>query len=159
MPVDVEGLYRRYGYMVFAHCRGMLGDEGLAEDAMQEVFVNLVRHQHRLHETSPASLLTHMATNTCLNRIRTQRRHPEDLDPDLVTRIATAPLAEEQGWARAMLDRIFGDQEESTRVMAVLHLVHGMTLAEVAAEMGMSVSGVRYRLRRLKAHVAELEGV
>jgi RNA polymerase sigma-70 factor (ECF subfamily) len=41
--------------------------------------------------------------------------------------------------------------------MAVLHLVDGLTLEEVAAEMGLSVSGVRKRLRTLKAHVAELE--
>lgn len=159
MPVDVEAFYRRYGFMVFAHCRSMLGDEGLAEDAMQEVFVQLHRSRERLHDGAPASLLLRMATNVCLNRQRTRRRHPEDLDPDLLTRIATAPLAEERSWARAALDRIFGQEEESTRVMAVLHLLHGMTLAEVAEEMGMSVSGVRYRLRRLKQHVHELEGV
>lgn len=145
--------------MVFAHCRAMLGDDGLAEDAMQDVFVQLVRHQDRLHGGAPSSLLLRMSTNVCLNRARTRRRHPEDLDPDLVSRIASAPISEGRGWARAMLDRIFGAEEDSTRVMAVLHLVHGLTLQEVADEVGLSVSGVRHRLRRLKQHVRELEGV
>jgi DNA-directed RNA polymerase specialized sigma24 family protein len=40
-----------------------------------------------------------------------------------------------------------------------LHLVDGMTLEQVAAEVGLSVSGVRNRLRRLKKHVKELENV
>ncbi len=34
--------------------------------------------------------------------------------------------------------------------MAVLHYVDGMTLEEVASHVGMSVSGVRKRLRLLK---------
>ena len=50
-------------------------------------------------------------------------------------------------------------EKPSTRVIAVLHLVDGMTLEEVAREVGLSVSGVRKRLRMLKAHVRELEAV
>ena len=41
--------------------------------------------------------------------------------------------------------------------MAVLHYVDRMTLEEVAEEMGMSVSGVRKRLRGLHAALHELE--
>jgi RNA polymerase sigma-70 factor (ECF subfamily) len=35
--------------------------------------------------------------------------------------------------------------------MAVLHYVDGMTLEQVARECGLSVSGVRKRLRALRA--------
>jgi RNA polymerase sigma-70 factor, ECF subfamily len=38
----------------------------------------------------------------------------------------------------------------STRVMAVLHYLDGLTLEEVSAEVGLSVSGVRKRLRGLQ---------
>ena len=40
--------------------------------------------------------------------------------------------------------------------MAILHYVDGMTLQEVADEVGMSVSGVRKRLRGLRAELHEL---
>lgn len=159
MPVDVEAFYRKYGLLVFSRCRDLLGDDASAEDAMQDVFVQLVRHQHRLHDTAPSSLLLRIATNVCLNRIRTRRRHPEDLDPGLLERIAAAPDEEARGVASLLLQRIFASQQESTKVMAVLHLRDGWTLEEVATETGMSVSGVRKRLRGLKAWVAELEGV
>ena len=56
-----------------------------------------------------------------------------------------------------MLERLFGGHQESTRVIAVLHYVDGMTLEEVAGEVGMSVSGVRKRLRNLRRSLAELE--
>jgi len=52
-----------------------------------------------------------------------------------------------------------GREQASTRTIAVMHLVDGLTLEEVAREVGLSVSGVRKRLRTLKARVAELEGV
>jgi RNA polymerase sigma-70 factor (ECF subfamily) len=38
-----------------------------------------------------------------------------------------------------------------------LHLLDGLTLEEVAQEVGLSVSGVRKRLRTLRAHVEALE--
>jgi RNA polymerase sigma-70 factor (ECF subfamily) len=41
--------------------------------------------------------------------------------------------------------------------MATLHFVDGLTLEEVAREVGMSVSGVRKRLRALRATLVELE--
>ena len=159
MSIDVEAFYRKYGLMVLCRCRDLLRDDAAAEDAMQDVFVQLVRHQRRLHDTAPSSLLLRIATNVCLNRIRTRKRHPEDFDPGLLERIAAAPDEEARGAASLVLQRIFADQRESTKVMAVLHLRDGWTLQEVAAETGMSVSGVRKRLRGLKAWVAELEGV
>ena len=43
--------------------------------------------------------------------------------------------------------------------MAVMHLLDGLTLEEVAAETGLSVSGVRKRLRTLRSNVRELEAM
>jgi RNA polymerase sigma-70 factor (ECF subfamily) len=56
-----------------------------------------------------------------------------------------------------MLERLFGVQRESTRTMALLHYVDGLTLNQVADEVGLSVSGVRKRLRGLRASLIELE--
>jgi len=39
----------------------------------------------------------------------------------------------------------------------VLHLHDGLTLEEVAREVGLSVSGVRKRLRRLEDRLRELQ--
>ena len=76
---------------------------------------------------------------------------------DLLERIAHAGDGD-RTTARSVLARLFArDDDGSTQTMAVLHLVDGMTLEEVAAEVGMSVSGVRKRLRRLRADLVELE--
>lgn len=156
--MDIEGYYRRYGPMVLRRCRRLLKDEELAVDAMQDVFVKLVRYKGRLDASSPASLLYRMATNVCLNRLRTSRRKPETRDDELLCRLADLAGPEERLQARSSLFRLFGTEKESTGTIAALHLLDGMTLEEVASEVGMSVSGVRKRLRPLKARLAELEG-
>jgi RNA polymerase sigma-70 factor (ECF subfamily) len=56
-----------------------------------------------------------------------------------------------------VLDRVLGREPVSTATIAVLHLHDGMTLQEVADAVGLSVSGVRKRLRKLKANLHELE--
>ena len=98
-----------------------------------------------------------MATNLCLNRIRDAKRRKTTADRDLLEQIADSEDAEGRIEARLVLARLFGRQRESTRTMAVLHYIDGMTLEEVAAEVGMSVSGVRKRLRGLRASLQELE--
>ncbi len=160
MAINVEQAYRTYGPMVLRRCRHLLRQEELAVDAMQDTFVQLIRYQDRLDDRYPSSLLYRMATNVCLNRIRSRSRRPEDARDDLLERIAVMEDgAHEQVAARSLLDRLFAREQESTRVIAVLHLVDGMTLEETAAEVGMSVSGVRKRLRPLRSRLAELEGV
>lgn len=159
MALDVDGLYRSHGPMVLRRCRQLLRDEELAVEAMQDTFVQLLRASERLDARAPTSLLYRTATNVCLNRLRSRRRRPEDPDDELVLRIASAPDEAELGGARLMLAQIFAREQPSTKTIAVLHLLDGLTLEEVAAEVGLSVSGVRKRLRTLRQHVVELEGV
>lgn len=159
MAVDVEAYYQRYGPMVLRRCRKLLASEAQAQEAMQDVFVKVLQYQDRLKNEAPSSLLYRMATNTCLNILRSQRRHPETPDQELLLRIAMCDDVEARSLGRQVINRIFKREKESTRTIAVLHLVDGMTLEEVAGEVGLSVSGVRKRLRTLKHRVKELERV
>ena len=168
MALDVESHYLRYGPMVLRRCRTLLRDPAKAEDAMQDVFVSLIRHEDRLRDEAPGALLLRVATNVCLNRLRGEKRRPEDAheDDELALRIARADDgggdAESRTLARSVLGKLFGSDDPlaaSTRSLAFMHLVDGMTLEEVARESRLSVSGVRKRLRGLKGRLAELEGV
>ena len=150
MSLDINQLYRRYGSMVFRRCRQLLKDEGEAKDAMQDTFVKLIQAQETLDQEFPSSLLYRIATHASLNRIRTRKRHPEDRDEQLLFNIADESDLENAFFAGSFLSRLFGQGEESTRVMAVLHFVDGLTLEEVAEECGLSVSGVRKRLRKIR---------
>jgi RNA polymerase sigma factor (sigma-70 family) len=153
LAIQTETYYRTYGPMVLRRCRSLLRDEDQARDAMHDVFVQLLVNQDRLDDHAPSSLLYRIATNVCLNRIRSRRDADAD---DVLVRIAAAGDSADRLGARSVLRRLFGGQDESSATMAVMHLLDGMTLDEVATECGMSVSGVRKRLRRLRTSVAEL---
>lgn len=142
--------------MVLRRCRRLLQDEDAALDACQDVFVRLVENQARLHARYPSSLLYRIATNVCLNRIRDRKREPVTRDDVVLDAIARAGEPAGVSEARLLLSRLFGRHAESTRTMAVLHYVDGLTLEEVAAESNMSVSGVRKRLRGLRASLTEM---
>jgi len=150
MSIDIEDYYRRYGPMVMRRCRRLLGDEDRALDAMQEVFVSLIRNSGKLTGAYPSSLLYRMATNVCLNMIREDKRKPVTHDTDSLAMIARFDEAEERTDAGDLLDRIFERGAASSREIAVMRYVDGMTLEEVAREAGLSVSGVRKRLRKLQ---------
>ena len=145
--------------MVLRRCRRLLRDEEQAVDAMHDTFVQLLRYQEDLTDGTPSALLFRMATNICLNRIRSDKRKPESPDDELLGRIAAAENAESRLAARLHLTKLFAREQDSTRAMAVMHLLDGMTLEEIALGVGLSVSGVRKRLRQLRLHLAELEGV
>jgi RNA polymerase sigma-70 factor, ECF subfamily len=154
--IDVEALSHRYGPMVLRRCRRLLGDEQEALDACQDVFVRIVQRRARLDGRYPSSLLYRIATNVCLNRLRDRRRAPSTRDEAVLYEIARAEEPGAASDARLLLDRLFGRHPESSRTIAVLHYVDGLTLEEAAEEIGMSVSGVRKRLRALRASLTEM---
>jgi RNA polymerase sigma-70 factor (ECF subfamily) len=161
MAVDIDSLYRSHGPMVLRRCRRLLRDEAKAVDAMHDVFVEILRRKDSLDARSPAGLLLTTATHVCLNRLRTMRRKPEDREDEMLFQIAALgnePDAESRSLAGRILDRLFAGQPESTRLIAVLHYVDRLTLEEVADEVGMSVSGVRKRLRTLKERLPTVVG-
>ncbi len=157
MAIDIRAYYEKYGPMVLRRCRFMLKDEERARDAMHDVFVKLIKKEDELKDQYPSSLLYRIATNTCLNIIRSRSRRPETVVEERLLAIANYEEPESSWHARDFLARLFGGEKESTRTIAVLHYLDGMTLQEVSKQAGMSVSGVRKRLRNLRKHVHELE--
>ncbi len=148
--------------MVFRRCQKLLKNESLAYEAMQDVFVQIIIKENELDLTTPSSLLYRIATNTCLNIIRKyQKEHSwhEHNSDDLLVRIATLEDIESQTHAARVLSMLFKRVPESSRTIAVLHLVDGLTLQEVAKEMNMSESGIRKRLRQLNQKLNELSDI
>ena len=148
--IDVEALYRRYGPMVLRRCRQLLKNEDLAADAMQEAFVRVLRSRKTLHASYPSSLLYRIATNVCLNMLRTNRRRPTVSADSLRDGLASGERMEDRILDTFVLEQVFSRAKESTRRAAEMHFLEGCTLEETAQQVELSISGVRKRLRTLR---------
>jgi RNA polymerase sigma-70 factor (ECF subfamily) len=70
-------LYRRYASKVFAKCISMLGDEGLARDATQDIFIKILLNLSKFTEQSSFSTWVYSITyNYCIDLIRKKKKIP-----------------------------------------------------------------------------------
>ena len=155
MAIDVEALYRKYGPMVMRRCRQLLKNEQKALDAMQDTFVKLLHYQDRLTDYAPSSLLYRIATNICLNIFRTEAKAPTTGKDEILLQITSSDNQEQRIIDQDFIESIFKSEKASTREIAVLYYVDGLTYEQVAQEVGLSVSGVRKRLKTFKARIKE----
>jgi len=156
MTIDVAVWYEKYGPMVIRRCRFLLRNEEEAMDAVQDVFLNLLKAKKPLHGTFPSSLLYTMATNVCLNRLRTRKRevnneslsNGEGLNFDIDT-------SYEQIDAELLSQAILEDETEEMRAICFMYYSDGMTFKEIGNAVGMSISGVRKKLETFKERVRQ----
>jgi RNA polymerase sigma-70 factor (ECF subfamily) len=148
--IDVEALYRKYGAMVLRRCRTLLKNEDAAADAMQETFLRVLRNGKTLTASYPSSLLYRIATNVCLNMLRGNRRRPTVSADLILDGLSGREKMEDRIVDTLLLEKVFTGAKESTRRAAEMHFLEGLTLAETAERVDLSISGVRKRFRSLR---------
>ncbi len=156
---DFDRLYGTFGPMVLRRCRFLLKDEERALDAMQDTFVRIIERREKLSGAC-ASLFYTVATTVCLNRIRSERLRSGPQIDHLLSGIADSISARHEDLvdAEIVLQGIFSNVPETTKTIACLHYLDGLTLEETAREVGMSVSGIRKRLATLKKEALQCAG-
>jgi len=133
----------------------MLKNEQSAHDAMHEVFLKILSNQNRLTGEYPSALLYRIATNVCLNRIRNERKHSLNEYLDILYNTSFFENQEENNSARNLLTYILEKEKESTRQIAVLYFVNGMTIKEIAETKNLSISGVHKLLDKLRRKILD----
>jgi RNA polymerase sigma-70 factor (ECF subfamily) len=152
--MDIEELYRRYGDLVYGRCRSLLHNEADAQEAMQEVFLRVWRYRDGFRgDASPATYLFKVTTTTCLNRLRTKRRRPEDPVEELPPSAATDTLLHTVE-LRRLLEAVLGEEDERTVQCVVYHYADGMTHDEVGELLGVTGAAVRKRIAVFRARAA-----
>jgi RNA polymerase sigma-70 factor (ECF subfamily) len=152
--LDVVALYRGYGDLVLSRCRTLLRNDADAQDALQEVFLKLHRFRDSFRgESSPSTFLYRITTTTCLNRMRTRRRRPEDPVEELPPLPSSESVLDALA-VRQLLDELLGDADDRTRECLVYHYVDGMTHEETGEMIGLSGAAVRKRIATFRAGLA-----
>lgn len=153
-----ELLELRLGWL-FRIALAITGDEVDARDAVQQASLKAWRELPRLRE--PGSFdawLDRILTNECRMALRTRRRRRlreipvSHLDPARGLDVAAAPApgpadrAEELEILEAAFDRLHPD----ARAMLVLHYLQNRSIGEIATQLSLPASTVKWRLHRAR---------
>ncbi len=167
----VDDLYDRFRRPAFALARRILGDDGLAEDVLQDVFLSVWRDPAGYDRArgSFASWLLAVVHHKAVDAVRreeSQRRRLAQAGDDLVLRAPVeARDVEEEAWTRSVAERVraaLGELPDPQREALTLAYYGGYTQREVAALTGAPLGTVKTRMlagmRRLKEGLGDAAG-
>jgi RNA polymerase sigma-70 factor (ECF subfamily) len=150
-----------YGNLVWALARRLSASAADAEDATQEIFLDIWKSAGRYDSSlaSEAVFITTIARRRLIDRLRARKRRPitEEFDEEQV-RVGddgeAGPMAVEVSNAsRALAQRGDGQRE-----ILLLGIVDGLTHSEIATATGKPLGTVKTQMRRGLIKIRELLG-
>ena len=164
----LETVYDRYARRIYSLAMSVLKDEGLAEDAMQEVFSNIWQKagSYRPEMSAPGTWIMSVAHHKIVDFYRSQRRTSDHtIRPEIETllRLPDQNLSVEQEVERSFNARLVRAAllelpEEQSRPL-YLSAWHGYSQSEIAKMLDIPLGTVKTRMRlgmqKLKAALEE----
>jgi len=150
-PAAVELIWDRYARDLLAYLQSVLCSRTDAEEALQEVFVRLVRkRRHLVKARNLRAYLFQIARHEAATCAKKRRRQPVDAAPWLVAAEGIAPdqdLADDLAKALAALP-------DEQRTVIILKVYQGQTFQEISETLGISqntaASRYRYGMEKLR---------
>jgi RNA polymerase sigma factor (sigma-70 family) len=162
-PDTIRVVYRRYGRLVYSVAYKVLGDAALAEDAMQQTFLQAWRAAESYDPTRAlGAWLASIARRAAIDAYRRDRRHrgvtPLDSanssDPALVTTPPSVEQISDVWEVRQALDKLPDQDRELIRLQHYAELTH----TEIADELAIPLGTVKSRSFRAHRRLAGLLG-
>lgn len=154
----VEELYNQYNRVAFALALRILSDPGLAEDAVQEVFLRVWKQPDSYDPTRGrfVTWLMSVVHNQCIDQLRKKRRPVVSLDQEesqerLNYLAEKAPGLEEEVWTKLKRETIrqaLALLPEEQRKLIELAFFGGYTHNEIADSTGQPLGTVKSRIRQ-----------
>lgn len=125
--------------------RRILSDDVLAEDAVQEAFLRVVRFRHQYDRAKPFSVWFYtILRNVCRDILRQRVRHMQAMN-----RIAESLVTPTQHPAGKLEVQDFLQKlPASEQSVLVLRILHDMSFPDISAVMGISVEAAKKRAQR-----------
>ena len=148
-----EALYAATSAQLFAVSLRIVRERGLAEEVLQDAFVNVWNHasDYARAKSAPLTWMSAIVRNRSLDVVRRHRELP-DVDDALAATLvdeAAAPAreAEARGAAHRLRDCL-GELDAEQRQTIALAFFHGLTHSELAAHLRRPLGTVKTHVRR-----------
>jgi len=160
----VTALVEQYSGVLYRVSYSILRNATDAEDAVQETFLRVLKHQDSLAEIRDQRVwLVRIAWNISLDRKRRKKTRPEDDDIDDLARVLPAPgiTAEDAAIGSQQQSRVLALMEKlpaKERQVLLLSAFDELSTAQIAQIIGTTESSIRSRLFRARKEMATLLG-
>jgi RNA polymerase sigma-70 factor, ECF subfamily len=149
--VAFKRLYEKYLGKVYGLCLRMTGNRQLAEEAAQEVFIQVWRKLDTFNGDSSFSTWLHSLTaNTTISYMRKQKNWLQRMirseDYQEMAEQLPASAATDEEHLYACLARL----PERARMVFVLHAIEGYRQEEIAKQLGIAVGTVKAQFHRAR---------
>src|SRR5579863_2594973 len=158
----LEALVDQYATTLYRVAFSVLRNQSDAEDAVQEVFVRVLRHRDTLGDIRDHRVwLIRIVWNIVLDRKRRAKTRPETDDVAELARVlpSTGLSAEERAAAAEHHAHVLGCVEmlpAKEREVLLLSAFDELSSVEIASVLGITESSVRSRLFRARNLMADL---
>ena len=153
-----EVLMRRYNQRVYRAVRAVLRDDDVAEDVMQQAYLNAYAHLGQFERRAQFSTwLTRIAVNEALAR-RGKRSMGEEDESVMELVPSSDPDPEQQTYASELRDAMQREVEslpDTFRAVFVLRDVEGLSTSETSESLGISEDLVKTRLHRARTQLRD----
>ena len=159
----VQECLDRYGGLIWSIARKMLRDQDEAEDAVQEIFIDIWKSASRFDPSmaSETTFVAVLARRRLIDRIRSSARRisADSLDDVLLEPFTRADkhmqLAAEANQAAEAMRALRPEQQQVLR----LSIIQGMSHQEISEATGMPLGTVKTHARRGLIEVREYLGL
>jgi RNA polymerase sigma-70 factor (ECF subfamily) len=165
-PVDLErfdALYHQYNQAVFANILKLVHQHDAAEDLLQEVFMALWEHRHKLHAEKVSGWLFVTSYNKSLKYLQRQKKQAvmQLTETTIIENEYPADDArfeEVYNMRLSMIEEAVNLLPERKKKVFMLHRYEGKSPEDVAHILGISVSSVKDYLKQsnrfIRNHIA-----
>lgn len=159
----VQDCINKYGGLVWSIARKMLRNPDDAEDAVQEIFVDIWKNAARFDESqsSETTFIAMIARRRVIDRIRhsTRRISPDSLDDVLLEPFTRSDrdmqISVEAKEAAEAMRTLRPEQQQVLR----LSIIQGMSHQEISDATGMPIGTVKTHARRGLMQVRQVLGL
>ena len=162
-------LIRKYQKQVHALAWRKIGDFQIAEDIVQETFLQVYQKLETLNDPTQFSRWLHAIVNhLCIAWHRKNRLQIQSLEEIHISEIETEPysryIASEHekisaDAQRYLVERLLAKLKESDREVITLHYFEEMTSSEIGTFLGVSENTVKSRLHRARQRLKKYESM
>jgi len=159
----IQDCLNKYGGLVWSIARKMLRNSDDAEDAVQEIFVDIWKNAERFDESksSETTFIAMIARRRLIDKIRysTRRISADSLDDVLLEPFTRADKTMQMGLEAQQAAEAMRNLRPEQQQVLRLSIIQGMSHQEISEATGMPLGTVKTHARRGILQVREFLGL